>query len=162
MLAHKEQLVSSDVMHFLKKTFRWIIQQRSGWREGSASTASLEKWRKFPVYFMICISDPKGPQAQRVSTRSCSGLCARGQDPPRASPPSSPPPVAGSVPALPSRSAAALLALGCPSALPIPSTSLGAAAPQPPLHCGNELSFAHGRSQLDHCNDLSLRMASVT
>lgn len=85
----------------------------------------------------VCISPsasltPKVPKL----TRSCCGLrglCASGWDPPRVSPPSSPPSVAGSAPALPSSSAAAPPALGFPSALPVPSIPLATAAPQPPV-----------------------------
>lgn len=132
-LSHKEQLVSSDVTGFIKKTFRWIIQQQEWMEEGSASTASPEKkWKKFCLYFTICLSDPKGPQTHKELLWAQRALC-QCWDPPRVSPPSSPPSVAGSAPALPSSSAAAPPALGFPSALPVPSIPLATAAPQPPV-----------------------------
>lgn len=128
----------------------------------------------------VCISlsaslTPKVPKLTGVSTRSCCVLrqfCVGGWDRPRASPPSSPSSVAGSVPPLPSSSAAALPALGFASALPVLGIPLATAAPLPPppahspgpfprMGCGKQLSFAHRGSQLDHCSDLSLRMASA-
>lgn len=103
------------------------------------------------MYFIICVSDPKGPQTQGAAVGSGSSV-------------------------LVARIPSGLLHHPHPQQWLVQSQQccsptcswlpFSPASPQQPLSlpssCGRELSFAHGGSQLDHCNDLSLRMASVT